>query len=186
MNGLSLSANQTSAIQLLGKYTAGSFAIWNLAGPRQSAQRAEIMSELKGVRTPQTKSGVTALFEAFMDVREQNLPGQKMTGCPADRDSNLVAWLKLADDYRKSRTCWGAGDPHMETAYDAVLNFNFAPYGGLVSLNGWIGYEDFEFSRIEVRYQEKTDDNAFIVEFKPGTSEVTWVGIVPCSSYEED
>lgn len=180
MIGLALTENQETAVQLLGKHTTGTFAIWNLAAYRHGPLRAEILSLLKGVPVSREEAGMNVLFEALMDLR-----GQTNTGSFLDRETNLVAWLKLADDYRDFKGACGYGDPHCETAYDAILHFNFAPYGGLIDLNGWIGCEDFEYSAIDVKIQDDDAGNVFIVEFKPGTAEVTWVGIVPASIYFE-
>lgn len=58
-------AQYVNTIRLLGAYTAHSFDPYQLAGTHKASVRAHIMSELAGVRVPQSKSGVTALRAAL-------------------------------------------------------------------------------------------------------------------------
>jgi hypothetical protein len=76
------------AIRLLGAYTAGRFDIWMLSGSQKASCRAHLMSTLLGVKTPQSKSGVTALREAF--YRAGNITGD----CLAAKEENFLKWVR--------------------------------------------------------------------------------------------
>ena len=71
------------AIRTLGAYTAGRFDIWLLAGPAKASCRAHVMSDLLGVRTPQSKSGVFAIRAEF--YRQAGIAG----GCEAQREESF-------------------------------------------------------------------------------------------------
>ena len=88
-----MTANQREALRLLGVYTAGRFDIWMLAGNAKAGCRAHIMSELLGVRTPQSKSGVNTLRDAFNALA--NAQGE----CIAQRESNFIGWAKAQNVY---------------------------------------------------------------------------------------
>ena len=53
------------AIRVLGAYTAQRFDIWVLSGNAKAGCRAHVMSELLGVKTPRSKSGVNAIRQEF-------------------------------------------------------------------------------------------------------------------------
>ena len=57
--------NLVEAIKLLGVYTAWRFDIWAISGNARASCRSHVMSVLKGVKTPQSKSGVNALAAEF-------------------------------------------------------------------------------------------------------------------------
>ena len=80
--------NVKEAIQLLNIYTAGRFDIWMLAGSARASCRAHVMSTLNGYKTPQSKSGVTALRSAFYSAL--NITGE----CEAHRADNFLAIVK--------------------------------------------------------------------------------------------
>jgi hypothetical protein len=93
--------NTQEAIRLLGTYTAGRFDIWMLSGSAKASCRAHVLSVLLGVKTPQSKSGVNALREAFYQAG--NIEGD----CLAAREENFLLWVrKETEDVSKS---WKAG-----------------------------------------------------------------------------
>ncbi len=77
---------QKIAKMLLVK-TGGAKNLWVLAGPARAAARAELMSELKGVKRPQSKSGVNALRDELYALYE--ISGD----CEATREENF--WIKI-------------------------------------------------------------------------------------------
>ena len=60
-------ANQIAALQLLKVYTRGTFDFWDMMGPYNAAERAEVMTALCGKRVPQSRSGVTQMRSIFHD-----------------------------------------------------------------------------------------------------------------------
>lgn len=54
-----------AAAKLLRTYAGQWYQIDNLAGPAKASCRAHVMSTLLGVKTPQSKAGITAIREAF-------------------------------------------------------------------------------------------------------------------------
>ena len=60
-----MNTNTIRALQLLGRATRFHYCIWDLAGPSNAANRALIMTTLTGVKTPQSKAGVTVIETAF-------------------------------------------------------------------------------------------------------------------------
>lgn len=83
-----LTANQKEAVRLLGVYTAGSFKFFTLAGGHKASCRAHIMSQLKGVRVPQSKAGINAMRDEFFAIA--NPPGD----CEAAKEDAFVQWAK--------------------------------------------------------------------------------------------
>ena len=88
-----MTTKQLTVLQLLDVYTAGRFDFaWSLLGPAKASVRAHIMSTIKGRKTPQSQSGVTALRVAIYDLFEIN------GACEANREDNFViaveGWLK--------------------------------------------------------------------------------------------
>jgi hypothetical protein len=79
--------NTQEAIHWLGVYTNGHFDIWMLAGSAKASCRAHVMSVLLGVKTPQSKAGVTALREAFYQAG--NIQGD----CLAAKEENFLKWV---------------------------------------------------------------------------------------------
>jgi hypothetical protein len=78
------------AIRLLGRYTSNRFDVWGIAGGQNAAVRARLMTELKGVKVPQSKSGVTAIEEEFYAVCG-------ITGnCGAERQENFREYCRNA------------------------------------------------------------------------------------------
>lgn len=77
-----------NALKLLGTYTAGRFDFWMLAGPTKASCRAHIMSELMGKKMPQSKSGVTAMRDAFYEIAKPE------GNCIAAREESFLAWAK--------------------------------------------------------------------------------------------
>ena len=71
------------AIRVLGIYTAGRFDVWMLAGNQKASCRAHVMSILLGKSTPQSKSGVNAIRDAF--YLACNITGE----CPSHREENF-------------------------------------------------------------------------------------------------
>jgi hypothetical protein len=65
MQELTGQPNPQEAIRLLGEWTRGRFDIWMLAGSHNAGNRAILLSQLTGVRQPQSKSGVNALRAAY-------------------------------------------------------------------------------------------------------------------------
>ncbi len=58
--------------------------ISKLAGPARASNRASLMSEINGFKTPQSKSGVNAITDALFKMYE-------ITGdCSAIREKNLA------------------------------------------------------------------------------------------------
>lgn len=96
---IELTDNQKEAIRLLGAYTAGRFDIWELAGNAKASCRAHIMSALNGKRTPQSKSGVYAMYEAFFSLSDPHFP--KYT-CNAVRESNFIEWARAVNSIGKA------------------------------------------------------------------------------------
>ena len=86
---LPLTNHQREALRLLGAYTGGRFDIWLLAGGSFNAQsRAIIMSALAGVRVPQSRAGVNAMWRAFIEMAGTG------GGCLAEQHDNFVEWAK--------------------------------------------------------------------------------------------
>jgi hypothetical protein len=84
-----MKTNEREALRLLGVYTAGRFDVWALAGSQRASCRAHIMSELLGVKTPQSKAGVNAIRDAFYRVA-----GDAITGdCIAVREDSFYRWV---------------------------------------------------------------------------------------------
>lgn len=77
-----------SALKYLGAYTAGQFDFWMLAGNQKATCRAHVMSELMGKKMPQSKSGVTALREAFYAIAKPE------GNCLAIQEKSFVEWAK--------------------------------------------------------------------------------------------
>ena len=85
-----MQAKQREALRLLSVYTAGRFDIWIIAGPQRASCRSHVMSELLGVKTPQSKSGVNAIRDAFYAVA-----GDAITGnCIAAREDAFLEWAR--------------------------------------------------------------------------------------------
>ena len=85
-----MNENLKQAVRLLHIYTAGHCNVWQLAGNAKASCRAHIMSVLLGAKTPQSKSGVNAMREAFYSAAG-------ITGdCEAHREENFRAWVKSA------------------------------------------------------------------------------------------
>lgn len=76
-----------AAAKLLLTYTAGRSDIWMLAGPAKASCRAHVMSVLLGRKTPQSKSGVTAIVAEFH--ARAGITGPHI----AARDDAFHAWL---------------------------------------------------------------------------------------------
>jgi hypothetical protein len=76
------------AIRLLDIYTAGRFDIWMLSGNAKASCRAHVLSTLRGVATPKSKAGVTALREAFYQAG--NITGE----CLAEREEVFIKWVR--------------------------------------------------------------------------------------------
>ena len=75
-------------VKLLNAYTAGSFDVWALSGRSKASCRAHVMSVLNGVKTPQSKSGVTAIRTLLMDyVKPEG-------DCLAIRQRNFEVYCK--------------------------------------------------------------------------------------------
>lgn len=88
MDSLTGKPNLPEAIRLLAAWTRNRFDIWNLSGSHNAGNRAIILSQLTGVRQPQSKSGVNALREAFYVALE-------VTGtCMAHREDDFIAKAK--------------------------------------------------------------------------------------------
>lgn len=85
---LPLTTYQREALRLLGAYTGGRFDIWMLAGPQKVMCRTQIMSALAGVRVPQSKAGVNAMWRAFIEL--SGVQG----GCLAEQHDNFMEWAK--------------------------------------------------------------------------------------------
>jgi hypothetical protein len=77
------------ALKLLNAYTTGHLDFWILAGPSKATCRAHIMSELEGKRVPQSKSGVTAMRDAFY-----TLAGQRAGDTSYRAEDAFRAWAK--------------------------------------------------------------------------------------------
>lgn len=60
-----MNANQLEFLRLLGVYTAGRFDVWALAGPAKASCRAHVMSALAMAKVPQSRAGVTVIWEAL-------------------------------------------------------------------------------------------------------------------------
>ena len=76
------------AIRVLGIYTAGSYNICDLSGPRHASQRAHVLSTLQARTVPQSKAGVNAIRDAFWSACQ-------ITGeCPAHRESNFAEFCR--------------------------------------------------------------------------------------------
>lgn len=80
------------AIHLLGVYTANRFDLWMLAGSSKASCRAHLMSALQGTRVPQSKSGITAIRNAFYSLL--NIAGE----CEAHREELFRAVCKEAQE----------------------------------------------------------------------------------------
>jgi len=71
------------AVRLLAAFTLDRFDIWMLSGAGNAAHRARLMSTLLDAKTPQSKSGVTAIRDAFYERLQ-------ITGsCGAHREDNF-------------------------------------------------------------------------------------------------
>ncbi len=79
-----LNSQLKEAVKLLSVYTSGHFDIWALSGPSKAACRSQIMTVLTGVKTPKSRSGVTAIKSLFM--AEMTPEGD----CQAIRDRNFA------------------------------------------------------------------------------------------------
>lgn len=72
------------AIRLFAALTGNSrFDLWTLAGHHHAANRAILLSAIRGERLPQSKAGITALRAAF--YRELGIVGE----CEAEREENF-------------------------------------------------------------------------------------------------
>lgn len=76
------------AIRLLRCYTSDRFDLWVLSGPEKASCRAHIMSTLKGVKTPQSKSGVMAIREEFYKICRPE------GSCSAAQEDFFIIWAK--------------------------------------------------------------------------------------------
>jgi hypothetical protein len=85
-----LTQQEWVAIRLLSRYTAGQFDVYALAGSSKASCRADIMSELNGVRTPQAKACITALRARFFDL------AGVQPDCYARQTDDFIAWCKAA------------------------------------------------------------------------------------------
>ena len=81
--------NQIEAIRLLGTYTRGRYDFWALAGGQNAKRRAEVMTVFYGVRTPQSRAGVTMMREAFYEAFEI------LGDCQADREERFLEFVTL-------------------------------------------------------------------------------------------
>jgi hypothetical protein len=73
--------------KLIDIYTGGHprQMFWLLSGNAKASVRAHIMSEINGYKTPQSKSGITAIFKALIEMFEVNTEGT----CLAEDEDNL-------------------------------------------------------------------------------------------------
>jgi hypothetical protein len=77
-------ADRVNAHLLLGQLTDARFEVYALAGPRNAAARASLMTLLTGVKVPQAKSGVNALKAAFYaDMRGE---------CEREKELNFLEY----------------------------------------------------------------------------------------------
>lgn len=87
--------NHREALRLLGVYTAGRFDPWILMGPSKASCRAHVMSAFNGKKTPQSKSGVNAIKEAFYAIVNAEGTGVfKTDDCSASQDVAFAAWAR--------------------------------------------------------------------------------------------
>ncbi len=85
--------NVFTAVNVLSANARGSFDCWNLAGDSFASTRAAIMSELRGHRVPQSRSGVLALRSEFFSTA--TALGASLDGsCIAERDEQFFAWCR--------------------------------------------------------------------------------------------
>lgn len=90
-----MNQNHISALNLFSSYTAGHFDPWMLAGPAKASCRAHIMSVFNGQRTPQSKSGVTVIRDAFHTLAfNECIPDFKAAECVAVRDEVFTRWAR--------------------------------------------------------------------------------------------
>jgi hypothetical protein len=95
-NKAHLTPNEVEALRLLDVYTDGRFFIFSLSGSARASVRAHIMSALKGAHVPQSKAGLTALYDAFITL-------SGVTGtCRAAEEDNFIAWATTV-------LCWNCG-----------------------------------------------------------------------------
>jgi len=82
------SPNLVEAIRLVNAIVIGRLGTWSswLTGGHNAINRARILSYLLGVRTPQSKAGITALTEELYD--QCGIP----KGCPAHRDHDFTIY----------------------------------------------------------------------------------------------
>lgn len=83
--------NYLNALRLLAKATNGTYDLWDLAGPRNEANRVAIMSAIQGFRTPRNKAGVNALRNSLIDA--SGVIGQS----EASRDLAFIEWARHHD-----------------------------------------------------------------------------------------
>lgn len=60
--------NELSFLKTLGYYTGGFFDVFRLAGPANARYRVHVMSELHGVKVPQSKAGITTIREELFRI----------------------------------------------------------------------------------------------------------------------
>jgi hypothetical protein len=90
-----LTQHELEAVRMLGVYTAKTFKLVHLTGKHRAAHRAHVMSELCGVKMPQSKSGITAIREALYKL-------SGVTGnCEAEQQDNLREWCKQIESEQK-------------------------------------------------------------------------------------
>jgi len=79
------------AIRILGIYTASSFDIWALSGRAKASCRAHVLSILLSESTPQSKSSVNAIRDAFWSAC--GITGE----CPAERERKFQLFCQTYD-----------------------------------------------------------------------------------------
>lgn len=80
--------------QMVLANTGNSGDIYRMAGPARATNRSMVMSIIKGEKTPQAKSGVTAIEAALFDLA--GIP-EKGFGYSGARTDALKSWLKNED-----------------------------------------------------------------------------------------
>ncbi len=110
-------ADRINAHLLLGQLTDARFDVYALAGPRNAANRAALMTLLTGVKTPQAKAGIHALRSAFYAdmrgecAREKELNFLDYCGhlCRSQRDNpGAQALADKAKLRREEQARWAA------------------------------------------------------------------------------
>lgn len=90
-----MTERQIKALQTIQHITRRSFDIFgHLAGPHKAGIRAQIMSDLRGIKVPQSKAGVTAIREELYTL-SGIVPSQSSATtwtCEADREEQLMQW----------------------------------------------------------------------------------------------